>query len=167
MQISTIGIVGAPYREGNTLVVPSGSCLPAYCVKCGNPSTELLNHTFKWKAFESNFLIPGSSLAAAFSRGGRVRIGVPYCQTHRSQRSRMSIVATVLLIGFFPMAYLLEVLGINKSMRTSVIVAMLLSGIAIVAFGSGPLRPIDIDRNRARFKGASEQFLSRLPSEPA
>jgi hypothetical protein len=79
----------------------------------------------------------------------------------------MSIVATVLLIGFFPMAYLLEVLGINKSMRTSVIVAMLLSGIAIVAFGSGPLRPIDIDRNRARFKGASEQFLSRLPSEPA
>jgi len=79
----------------------------------------------------------------------------------------MTIAATVLLLGFFPVACLLGVLGINEALGGPIIVTMLLSGIAVVAFGGGPLRPIKIDRSCARFKGASEEFLARLPTEPA
>lgn len=80
----------------------------------------------------------------------------------------MSIAATVLLLGVLPVSFILDLLSRWLAPKIGdvmpgLVLAMLFGGIAAVMIGGGPLRPIYIDKSYAKFRGASEKFLSLLP----
>jgi len=80
---SGIGSTATVYRDGNILVVPSGCCLPATCVKCGMPvSGKPLTKTFRWHSSWLYLLIlPGLLfyVIAALAVEKKARIDVPFC----------------------------------------------------------------------------------------
>ena len=164
ISISEASGVATAYRDGDVLVVPLGSSLPASCVKCGAPSAVFVSKTFRC----SPLFIPLLRRKA--------RIDVPFCLVHYSWRTKMSIASTVLLLGFFGIPAVLGLLAgllgrllgrpleVGPVFAEAVLVIMLLSGITAVMIGGGPLRPIHIDKSFAKFRGASEKLLQQLPT---
>lgn len=167
---SGIGSRAIAYREGRILVVPSGSSLPATCVKCGAPiSGKSLTKTFHWHSPWLYLLIlPGLLfyVIAALVVQKKVRIDVPFCDAHRSWRTRMNIAGAVLLLGSVPTSFLLASLELDGGVVALIAVAMVLSGLVVLAIVGSSFTPVYIDETCAKFKGAGEQFLLLLPSSP-
>lgn len=165
-----IGSTATVYRDGNILVVPSGCCLPATCVKCGTPvSGKLLTKNFRWHSSWLYLLIlPGLLfyVIAALAVQKKARIDVPFCEAHRSWRTRMNVAGAVLLCGSVPVSFLLASLDISGGVVALFAVAMALSGLVVLATVGSSLAPVYIDERCARLKGAGEQFLSSIPSSP-
>jgi hypothetical protein len=165
-----IGNTATAYRDGKILVVPSGCSLPAMCVKCGTPvSGKLLTKTFRWHSPWLYLLIlPGVLfyVIVAHVVQKEARINIPFCEVHRSWRTRMNIAGAVLLIGSVPASLLLASLDIGGGVVALTAVAMAFSGAVVLAIVGSSLAPVYIDETCARLKGAGEQFLSSLPSIP-
>jgi|HubBroStandDraft_4_1064222.scaffolds.fasta_scaffold02670_2 hypothetical protein len=167
---SGIGSAGTIHRDGNILVVPSGGCLPATCVKCGTPvSGKPLTMTFRWHSSWLYLLIlPGLLfyVIAVLAVQKKARVDVPFCEAHRSWRIRMNVAGAVLLIGSVPASLLLGAFDIGGGVVALMAVAMAFSGAVVLAIVGSSLAPVYIDETCVRLKGAGEQFLSSLPSSP-
>lgn len=165
------GTTPTAYREGKTLVVPSGSSLPANCVKCGAPiSGTRLTKTFRWHSpglYLLIFLGLIPYVIVAFFVAKKARIDVPFCQAHRSWRTRMNIAGAALLIASVPSGVLLDSLGLNGGVITLIVVAMAFSGLVVLGVVGSSFNPVYIDETCAKFKGAAKEFLSLLPSGSA
>jgi hypothetical protein len=159
---------GAAYRVGRILVVPSGSGLPAACVKCGAPvSGRFLTKTFRWhKSWLYLLILAGLLfyLIAVLVAQQKARIEVPFCEVHRLWRTRMNAAGAVLLIGCVPVGFLLRSFDIGGGVIALTVAAMALSGLVVLAIVGSSLTPVYIDKRCARLKGAGEQFLSSLAS---
>jgi hypothetical protein len=167
---SGIGSTATAYRDGKILVVPSGSSLPATCVKCGAPASgKPLTKTFSWHSAGYYFLIFLGLIVyviVALVVQKKVRIDVPFCEAHRSWRTRMNVAGAVLLIGSVPLSFLLMSLEVNGGVVALIAVAMAFSGLVVLAIVGSSFTPVYIDATCAKFKGAGEPFLSLLPSSP-
>ena len=167
---SALGTAATAYREGKTLVVPSGGSLPACCVKCGtSQSVSRLTKTFRWHSpwiYALIFLgvIVYFAIALVISR--KVRIDVPLCRAHRSWRSRMNIAGASLLIGLVPVSAILGAFNVDGVLTTVVALTLALSGLVILGVVGGSFKPVYVDETCAKFTGACEEFLSRLVSTP-
>jgi hypothetical protein len=171
LHLSGIGSTATPFRQGKILVVPSGSHLPELCVKCGAPASgKPLTKTFSWHSAGYYFLIFIGLIVyviVALVVQKKARIDVPFCEAHRSWRTRMNIAGAVLLIGTVPASFLLASLDLSGGMVALIAVGMAFSGLVVLAIVGSSFSPVYIDETCAKFKGAGEQFLSALPSSPA
>ena len=167
---SVVGNAGTAYRDGRTLVVPSGSSLPANCVKCGaSQSVERLTKTFRWHSPWVYVLIFFGVIVyfiVALVIAKKVRIDVPLCRAHRAWRARMNIVGALLLVGSVPASIVLAAFNVDGAVTALIAVAIALSGLVVLGVVGGSFKPVYIDETRAKFTGASEEFLSRLPNNP-
>jgi hypothetical protein len=166
---SIVGSTQTAYREGKILVVPSDARLPAACVKCGSPASRFVTKTFSWhNPWLYLLILPGLIFYAivALVVRKKARIDVPFCQAHLSWRTRMNIAGAVLLIGFVPEAYLLDRIGIGGGISILLVVLTVLSGLVVFGIVGSSFAPVYIDEACAKFKGAGEQFLSSLPTNP-
>jgi len=158
------------YREGKTLVVPSGSSLPANCVKCGaSQSVEWLTKTFRWHSPWVYVLIFFGLIVyfiVALVIARKVVIDVPLCRAHRSSRARMNILGASLLVGSVPTSAVLAAFNVDGAVTALIAVAVALSGLVILGVVGGSFKPVYIDEARAKFTGACEEFLSLLPNSP-
>jgi hypothetical protein len=164
------------YRDGKILVVPSGCKLPLNCVKCGAPALKSpLRRTFYWRnpgyyyiLLALPFLFPvGAVFVVAMLRAIRknARVDVPFCQAHRSWRSRMNTVGTALWMGSVPMALLLFALNIKPPLAGLIApLATAFCGVVVLAIVDRSFYAVYVDKNYAQFKGVGERFLSLLPS---
>ena len=169
--MATLGIGSAvapsAYREGQVLVVPCGCRLPAACVRCGKPSEDLLSKTFRWHSPWLYILILVGVLfyvIVALVVQKKARIDIPFCHRHRLWRSRMNMVGAVLLIGSVPLSILLGLLDVDGGIVALVAVATAFAGALVFGIVGGSFAAVYIDENCAKFKGASQQFLSLLPN---
>src|SRR5262245_43504290 len=100
---TVVGNTRSIHRDGKILVVPSGSTLPPFCVKCGAPATgKPLRKTFRWHESWLYVLILAGLLIYAIVATvvqKKMLLEVPFCDEHRSWRKRMNIIGAVLLIG--------------------------------------------------------------------
>jgi hypothetical protein len=163
--VSSLSSTSSAYRDGNILVVPSGTNLPPICVKCGAPVARVLTKTFRWHSPWLYLLIlPGLIfyVVVALVAQRKARNDVPFCQTHLLWRTRMNIAGAVLLIGVLPTAFLLDLGGIDGGIVALIAVVMVLSGLVILGIVGSSFTPVFIDESCAKFKGAGEQFLSAL-----
>jgi hypothetical protein len=142
------------YREGETLVVPTGASLPPFCVRCGAPA------------------VPGGSLTSfGWKIGLAVRRSVsfvmPLCEAHRRLRRRLLWAGILLLVGCLPAAIFLEqVLPGVGDWSLPLFFVLLVAGLVVISPARQFLRPTYIEEGRAEFKGASKSFLAHLPSAP-
>lgn len=165
---SVTGSTSSAYREGKILVVPSGSVLPAKCVKCGAPSETHLTKTFHWHSSWVYLLILLGLIfyvIVALAVQRKARIEVPFCQAHRYWRTRMNIAGAVLLVGSVPASILLAALDVNGGVVALIAGLIAFSGLIVLAIVGSSFSPVYIDGSCAKFKGAGEGFLSVLPSE--
>lgn len=94
------------------------------------------------------------------------RVAVPFCHEHRSRRTNLYIIATVLLIAWIPEWIVLAYLNVDGGWIALVTISMILSGLVVLAVAGSLFAPVFIDATCARFKGAHERFLSTLPGAP-
>lgn len=129
-----------------------------------------LTKTFYWHSSWLYLLIsfPGVLIYAivAVVVRKKVRLSVPLCETHRAARTRMKWLATALLLGFIPVGALLPQLGVSVAWSVLIMLAMIAGGV-VASIVTSLLRPTYIGDQYARFRGASEQFMSLLPSGAA
>ncbi len=167
---SVLGNSGTAYREGKTLVVPSGSNLPANCVKCGaRQSVAPLTKTFRWHSpwvYALIFVGVIVYFIAAFVIARKVRIDLPLCRAHRSWRARMNIAGASLLIGSVLVSAVLGSLNVDGAVTALIGVGLALSGLVVLGIVGSSFKPVYIDETCAKFTGACEEFLSLLPSSP-
>ena len=93
-------------------------------------------------------------------------VDVPFCEAHRSWRTRMKIAGAALLIGSVPASFLLASLDLSGGVVTLIAVGMAFSGLVVFAIVGSSFTPVYIDEMCAKFKGAGEPFLSVLPNGP-
>jgi hypothetical protein len=168
--VSLLGGSANPYRDGDLLVVPAGGSLPPNCVKCGVPTSDKLSKKFHWHSSWLYLLIPLGFIfyfIAAFAVRKSVTLGIPFCKAHRCWYTRMNIVGLVLLIAAVPTAILLAGADVDGTWVALIGVALALSGLVVLGVVGSWFSPVYIDENHAKFRGAGEQFLAILPSDPA
>lgn len=159
-----------PYREGNLLVIPTGSSLPANCVKCGAPTADKLSRTFRWHTPWLYLLIVVGVifyLIVALVVQKKARVDVPLCSVHRAWRKHMNWTGAILLLGVLPVSLVLEALGVYGGWIALTCVGMAFGGLAVLAIVGSSLAATYIDENVAKIRGASEEFLSTLPGSSA
>lgn len=161
---------GSAYRDGKILVVPTGASLPPMCVKCGQPvSGQYLNKNFSWHPSWVYLLILIGLLfyiILALVLRKTARVAIPFCHEHRSRRTNMYIIATVLLIAWIPEWIVLAYLNVDGGWIALATVGMILAGLVVLAVAGSQFAPVFIDASCARFKGAEEPFLMTLPGAP-
>jgi len=167
---SVVGNAPATYRDGKTLVVPAGGCLPGNCVKCGaSQSVQRLTKTFRWHSpwvYVLIFLGVIVYFIVALVVTKKVRLDIPLCRAHRSWRVRMNFVGASLLVGSVPVSIILSAFNVDGAVTALIGVGMALSGLVVLGIVGGSFKPVYIDETRAVFTGACEKFLSILPNSP-
>jgi len=159
------------YRDREQLYVLQGSQLPAYCVRCGEPSgTEQLKKTYYWHSPVLYVLILFGvlpyAIAATIVRK-KISLMVPLCNTHHSQFKNGRMVGMLMFLGAIPAATLLGTqTPLTFGWAFLIGISILIAGGVIFDRGGNFLRPKYIDEKIAIFSGASTQFLSRLEPRP-
>ncbi|HSS95623.1 MAG TPA: hypothetical protein VLK33_01260 [Terriglobales bacterium] len=165
---AAIGSAGNIYRAGKILVVPSGSTLPLYCVKCGAPASgKPLHKTFHWhNSWLYILLLLGVFIYAvvALIIQKKMFLAIPFCDKHRSWRKRMNITGAVLLVGVLPLCIALGELDVNGGLIALIAAGMILGGAVVLALVGSSFIAVYIDETCSKFKGAGERFLATLPT---
>jgi hypothetical protein len=162
------GTQSQSFRDGSKVVVPKGALLPPYCVKCGKSEVTRVDKSFSWLNPLYYFLLflgLGIGLVYLIFRK-RVKLSVPLCESHRQYMRRLTITATVLLVGCIPVGVLFgSLIGEPDGDMWGLLIGILmLFGGLIIVLSNRPLQATHIDNDRATLKGASEAFLSKLPA---
>lgn len=160
------GMQSQPFREGDKLVVPKGASLPPFCVKCGRSTVTRVDKSFSWLNpwyYLLLFLHLGILLVYLIFRK-KVKLSVPLCDSHRQYMRRLTITATVLLVGCIPVGVLLgSLIGEPDGDMWGLLIGILmLFGGLIAVLLHRPLQATHIDNGRATLKGACGAFLPKL-----
>jgi hypothetical protein len=171
MSIFASGLGSAPvaYREGDILVIPSGATLPPNCVKCNAPvAGGYLRKTFRWHSLWLYVLIFFGVFLyfiIALIVQKKSKLEIPFCQKHRSWRTRMYLAGSFLLIGWIPVLLVMNGFDIDGAKVALICIAMAFSGLVILGTVGMSLAPVYIDEMRTELKGAGEEFLDSLPMQ--
>lgn len=162
------------WRDGEVLVVPDGGVFPDACVICNEPVEVKKEQTFYWHHPALYLLVPlGLLVYAVVALVVRKKATVEYglCHEHRARRNRniaiawlgvaLGIVVPIAVAAshyvtppWLPNPWIIGICLVLASAIWGVVAATV-------------LRPVGIDPNVARFKGAGERFLSTLESAPS
>ena len=156
------------FRQGASLFVPVNVPIPPICIRCGEPSTETVLKKYRWYNPWLNLLLLlgiliGAIIMSIYTKSAKV--AVPLCATHWRRRKQINIIATLLLIGFIPVA----ALGTAYQAQWATVVGLLMAPIALILCCMSPLtfiRATRIDQEWAILKGADLRFLLNLPAQP-
>jgi len=157
----------AVWCDGTTLIVPHGTTLPPYCVKCNAPVEEPpVKRTYRWHnpllylIILFNLIIY-AIVALIVRKKGRIQIHV--CRHHVQRQWIAILLALVLTLGGLA---LLIGGGANDKPILAVtgIVAFILGIVA--AFVSRMLYPTKIDEHVLWLKGAGPEFCAQFPPAP-
>ena len=159
------------HREGDTLVVPKvNPVLPAFCIKCGQPSTMMLRRKINW-------VNPGLYALLAFgllgiiifvilqnTMGKKIELDVPLCDAHKSARTRniwIGVALTFLVPILLPI--MASLTNNDDVMLISVLaaIASFLTGIIVWAVSFAAISTKKVDDVQGTFK-ASPAFLEKL-----
>jgi double zinc ribbon protein len=165
---------GQAARQGKLLHVPRGATLPAYCVRCGAPSSgEPIKQNFSWHTpWLYLLIIPGVLIyvivAAMVSK--KCSLAVPVCDAHRAQRRNFLFVGLTTLITCIPIGVIFgRLIGgpDDVGWALTIIIVLFITSIVLLVPVRALLQPTFIDETRATFKKAGENFLNMLPEMPA
>ena len=156
-----------PYREGDILVVPTGCTLPPKCMKCNAPvDGAFLKKTFRWHTpwlYVLVFFGLILYMIVALIVQKKSRMEIPLCPKHRSWRTRMHIVGSILLVAWIPALLLLNGLDVDGATTALLCVGIAFAGLVVLGIVGMSIAPIYIDEMHTELKGASEEFLDSLP----
>lgn len=165
--VSLLAVSGNPYREGELLVVPTGSSLPSNCVKCGAVTSDKLTKTFYWHSPWLYVLIFAGVIfyfIVALVVRRKVKLEIPMCGAHRAWRTRMNLTGVALLIAAVVASVLLSALGVDGGWIALIGIVMGLSGLIVLAVVGSSFSAVCIEESYAKFRGACEPFLATLDS---
>jgi GYF domain 2 len=156
-------------REGKKLVVPRGTSLPHYCVKCGKPAEGPdLQKNFAWLNPLLGLLVLGGCIGIIvyivlyYAMRKQMTFGVPLCEEHqRAIKKKLWLGGGLTAAG--PVLIVIAAL-VDKPEIAAFGILLLLVG-AIVLVLSPPLRPKKIDDAQGLFAGAGEAFLNIIESQ--
>jgi zinc ribbon protein len=159
------------HREGDRLIVPKANpALPAFCIKCGQPSTTQLHRKITWMNPAIYLLclfgLIGIIIAVILQAtiGKKIELYVPLCDAHAAARKRTIWIGVALT---FLVPVVLPILGAltndNAVIAISVILALLtfITGIVVWAMAYTGIRTKKVDDVQGEFF-ASPQFLEKL-----
>ena len=165
------GTLPKPHREGDKLIVPKvNPILPAFCVKCGQPSTTVLRRKITWMnpfiyllcLFGLIGIIVAVILQATI--GKKIELDVPLCDADKSARMRNIWIGVALT---FLVPILLPIAGALAGNDTATIIGVLLAvvsffaGIIIWSKAFSAIAVVKVDDVQGTFK-ASPAFLEKL-----
>lgn len=163
------GWQGRPFRDGSELVVPKGTSLPLYCVKCGKAGTTTVDMTFRWMnpLYYLLILLGIGILLLVIIRmifGKKIKLSIPLCDVHRRYIHRLRIASVILLLGSIPVAIIcVYVIGGPEGAGWGMLVWVLTALAGLITLHlQRPLHVKSIGDDRAIMKGTSEAFLSQL-----
>jgi hypothetical protein len=151
------------------LIVPKFAELPPWCVKCGKDSVpESRLRTFRWRPawlFPLLFLGLIPYLLISYFATKQWKLKVPLCSDHLLKQRRA--VRAGILTSVLGLALLVIVANSSDShLLTVLCLISIVSGLILTfAAHSCWLWLRFMDDNHARFFGAKEAFLVRLPTE--
>jgi hypothetical protein len=161
--------VGRVWRTGAILNFEQGTQLPHRCVMCNKPAQVTLErklywHSPWWALTILAGLLTYAIVAIVVRKRADVRVGL--CDEHASKRRKM--------LGIAWASALVGIGGCAASLPTEAAGFGFLLGLVgvLVALGMGQkqasvLRPVRIDTEVVRLRGAGEPFLGSLEREAA
>ena len=153
------------WREGDLLIVRSGSVLPPACIRCNAPAdgppmwrTIYWHHPALFLLIAAGILV--YAVAALVIRKKGV-VSVSLCAAHRQRRLMMMLAGWSLGLG----GVATFVVGAANDLPWLLLAGgvMFIAGI-IVAVNSQLLRPKKIDQHFIWLKGISPHFLAQFPA---
>lgn len=153
------------WRDGRELVAMVGARFPERCVRCGSRTRgRARRYAFHWVPNWMLLLFLLSPLVymiAFMIRRTRSDHAISMCETHERRHN-------ALLGGACATAILSPIVGyLIGDLAGLVIGAVMFFGAFIVALlRSRLMRPVKIDADYARYRGASPGFLAHLPAAP-
>jgi len=166
-------VLPSAYRDGNNLVIPRGSVLPANCVKCGAPAERPWNKEFSWHTpwlfllFVLTLLGAVLYLVIAMIIRKKIKLAVPLCDLHHAERRRYMMIGVILLVGCIPFGWFsYGVLGLSDDAGFGIGFLAFFAGLIFCSIGANTIRPKSIDEQKAVFAGISPEFLMLLPERP-
>ena len=159
------------HREGDKLIVPKvNPVLPAFCVKCGQPSTTTLRRKITWMNpfiyLLCLFGLIGIIIAVILQAtiGKKIELDVPLCDADKSARMRNIWIGVALT---FLVPIVLPILASFTDNSGVIVTAILLAvvsffaGIIIWSKAFSAIAVVKVDDVQGTFK-ASPQFLEKL-----
>ncbi|HUK86826.1 MAG TPA: hypothetical protein VLT85_04115, partial [Terriglobales bacterium] len=140
------------------------------CVKCGRPTREVLDKTFWWHdpvLFVLILLGVMVYVIVALIARKSCTLNVPVCEEHRRSYQSRRRIGRNLMLASIPLWAVIWIAGngSDEAVGLGALVFLLVFVVGlIVRRAAGPIKPANIDKQTATFRGASESFLQLLPS---
>lgn len=163
--ITVLGIDPAhsAFRDSDKILLPYGSALPPFCLKCGNTPSKLPSQTLVW--FPEPSRIPLILVGIVSYR--KMTVYLPLCREHLWLRRLGKVCGVSLLLLAIPVGLALGELSFNGA-GSAGFLAFLLTFIAgaVIIWNAEILHAKRMDDSGVVLKGASEEYLNHLPHAP-
>lgn len=167
--MSTAANLAGPSRQGDVLVVPLDSALPAFCVKCGAAAETQLLQQFQWFPVYAYIFLPFGLLyhGVMYPFKRTTNLQVPVCGAHSKRSSTSRLLAGALAVSSFFVGFTIAQFEFrwNYWIAVSACVAMIVAAVVCDSRGSTIIRIVRLDDRAGHYKGVSREFLQHIPGE--
>ena len=146
-------------QQGRMLVLPFGSALPPFCLKCRKPAHVYKELTLTWFPDAENvmYLLVGGMVLR------KVTVSLPLCSAHIWRRGVLKIGGVLSVLAAIPVGWFVgDDLGSGFAVGLLIALLAFLAGV-FMWWESEVLHIRQLDDAKIVFTGAAEEFLNMLP----
>jgi hypothetical protein len=148
-----------PARQGRRLVLPFGSALPPFCLRCGKPAGAYKELTLTWFPEAGNVMY----LLVGFIARRSVTVSLPLCSGHLWRRGVVKLCGVLFVIAAIPAGVFVgDDLGSGVVVGLFAVVLTFIVGV-VMWWRSEVLHIRQLNDDKIVFTGAGEEFLNMLP----
>jgi hypothetical protein len=148
-----------PARQGRRLVLPFGSALPPFCLKCGKPARAYKELTLTWFPEARNVMY----LLVGVMALRKVTVSLPLCSAHLLRRGVLKLCGVLLVIAAIPAGVFVgDDLGSGVVVGLLTVILTFIAGV-LMWWRSEVLHIRQLNDDEIVFTGAGEEFLNMLP----